>query len=197
VAALLENRADRKRQSGVEGFVSGDYQIAHLVIPGCASLGADPESRTEHCSGFRVRAEEARPGMTEHTIHLVIPGCALLGADPESRTEHISGFRVRAEDARPGMTEHTIHLVIPGCALLGADPESSTVHCSGFRVRAVGPRLAPTASAPRNDGEHSSSRHSGMRLLRRRPGIQHRAHLWIPGSHRRPAPCADRQRAPE
>jgi intracellular septation protein len=27
-------------------------------------LGADPESSTVHCSGFRVRAEEARPGMT-------------------------------------------------------------------------------------------------------------------------------------
>ncbi|MEA2940601.1 MAG: hypothetical protein QOD09_1130, partial [Bradyrhizobium sp.] len=35
-----------------------------LVIPGCALLGADPESSTVHCSGFRVRAEEARPGMT-------------------------------------------------------------------------------------------------------------------------------------
>jgi hypothetical protein len=35
-----------------------------LVIPGCALLGADPESSTVHCSGFRVRAEVARPGMT-------------------------------------------------------------------------------------------------------------------------------------
>jgi hypothetical protein len=46
-----------------------------LVIPGCALLGADPESSTEHCSGFRVRspsdkidfvnfARGSRPGMT-------------------------------------------------------------------------------------------------------------------------------------
>jgi hypothetical protein len=47
-----------------------------LVIPGCALLGADPESSTVHCSGFRVRslsnkidfvnfAQSSRPGMTE------------------------------------------------------------------------------------------------------------------------------------
>src|ERR1700731_4151794 len=37
----------------------------HIVIPGCALLGADPESRQEYrVAGFRVRAEEARPGMT-------------------------------------------------------------------------------------------------------------------------------------
>jgi|ERR1700730_1150774 hypothetical protein len=27
-----------------------------LVIPGCALLGADPESSAMHCSGFRVRS---------------------------------------------------------------------------------------------------------------------------------------------
>jgi hypothetical protein len=38
------------------------------VIPGCAHLGADPESRQEYrVAGFRVRAEEARPGMTKTT----------------------------------------------------------------------------------------------------------------------------------
>jgi hypothetical protein len=47
----------------------------NLVIPGCALLGADPESSTMHCSGFRVRspsdkidevnfAQGSRPGMT-------------------------------------------------------------------------------------------------------------------------------------
>jgi hypothetical protein len=47
----------------------------NLVIPGCALLGADPESSTMHCSGFRVRslgdkidfvnfAQNSRPGMT-------------------------------------------------------------------------------------------------------------------------------------
>jgi hypothetical protein len=35
-----------------------------LVIPGCAPLGADPESSTTHCSGFRVRSLCSRPGMT-------------------------------------------------------------------------------------------------------------------------------------
>src|SRR3954452_2831923 len=40
------------------------HDSTHLVIPGCALLGADPESSAMHCSGFRVRAEEARPGMT-------------------------------------------------------------------------------------------------------------------------------------
>jgi hypothetical protein len=29
------------------------------VIPGCALLGADPESSTVHCSGFRVRASKS------------------------------------------------------------------------------------------------------------------------------------------
>jgi hypothetical protein len=47
----------------------------NLVIPGCALSGADPESSTVHCSGFRVRslsdkidfvnfARSSRPGMT-------------------------------------------------------------------------------------------------------------------------------------
>jgi hypothetical protein len=31
------------------------------VIPGCALLGADPESSTVHCSGFRVRAKRRAP----------------------------------------------------------------------------------------------------------------------------------------
>jgi hypothetical protein len=32
-----------------------------LVIPGCALLGADPESSTVHCGGFRVRAKTRAP----------------------------------------------------------------------------------------------------------------------------------------
>jgi hypothetical protein len=31
------------------------------VIPGCALLGADPESSTMHRSGFRVRSQELAP----------------------------------------------------------------------------------------------------------------------------------------
>src|SRR4051794_9657698 len=31
------------------------------VIPGCALFGANPESSTTHCSGFRVRAKEGAP----------------------------------------------------------------------------------------------------------------------------------------
>src|SRR3954469_13656812 len=31
------------------------------VIPGCALLGADPESSTAHCSGFRVRRQRTAP----------------------------------------------------------------------------------------------------------------------------------------
>jgi hypothetical protein len=34
---------------------------ARFVIPGCALLGADPESSTMHCSGFRVRAKTRAP----------------------------------------------------------------------------------------------------------------------------------------
>src|SRR5882762_7418317 len=41
--------------------------IFSLVIPGCAHLRADPESRRlVDNPGFRVRAEEARPGMTSY-----------------------------------------------------------------------------------------------------------------------------------
>jgi hypothetical protein len=44
------------------------------VIPGCALLGADPESSTMHGSGFRVRAEEARPGMTARHSSVILSG---------------------------------------------------------------------------------------------------------------------------
>jgi len=48
----------------------GTLRFAHptdfgdLVIPGCALLGADPESSTALWSGFRVRSLCSRPGMT-------------------------------------------------------------------------------------------------------------------------------------
>jgi hypothetical protein len=38
--------------------------LLDLVIPGCALLGADPESSSVHRSGFRVRSLCSRPGMT-------------------------------------------------------------------------------------------------------------------------------------
>jgi hypothetical protein len=34
---------------------------AFFVIPGCALLGADPESSTMHYFGFRVRAKTRAP----------------------------------------------------------------------------------------------------------------------------------------
>src|SRR3954452_3442472 len=49
-----------------------------LVIPGCALLGADPESSTVRGSGFRVRVEEARPGMTAYDD--VLPQVPLPGS---------------------------------------------------------------------------------------------------------------------
>src|SRR3954469_7305471 len=49
-----------------------------LVIPGCALLGADPEASTVRGSGFRVRAEEARPGMTAYDD--VLPQVPLPGS---------------------------------------------------------------------------------------------------------------------
>ena len=46
-------------------FLDEGGSSVHSVIPGHA-LRVDPESETRlRGSGFRVRAEEARPGMTE------------------------------------------------------------------------------------------------------------------------------------
>jgi len=59
------------RGRGPAGIERGDFDVADeavsgwFVIPGCALLGADPESSTVHCSGFRVRSLCSRPGMTE------------------------------------------------------------------------------------------------------------------------------------
>src|SRR3954451_1591135 len=45
--------------------MSASWLKTSTVIPGCALLGAGPESITPNRGyGFRVRAEEARPGMT-------------------------------------------------------------------------------------------------------------------------------------
>jgi hypothetical protein len=43
-------------------FPAQRFVIASLfVIPGCALLGADPESTTTHSSRFRVRAKTRAP----------------------------------------------------------------------------------------------------------------------------------------
>jgi hypothetical protein len=42
-------------------FITPSPSLFNVVIPGCALLGADPESSAEHCSGFRVRAPEGAP----------------------------------------------------------------------------------------------------------------------------------------
>jgi hypothetical protein len=75
-------RANRNRCSGLHDFPAPKIQAkagnakpppgfprgvwnsslrAKLVIPGCALLGAAPESSTMHCSGFRVRAKTRAP----------------------------------------------------------------------------------------------------------------------------------------
>jgi hypothetical protein len=47
--------------------------FADLVIPGCALLGADPESSTMHCFWIRVRSLCSRPGMTVEDEYAVKP----------------------------------------------------------------------------------------------------------------------------
>ena len=45
--------------------IGGSYRLAHrLVIPGCALLGADPESRSASLPLIPGSREDARPGMT-------------------------------------------------------------------------------------------------------------------------------------
>jgi hypothetical protein len=40
---------------------AGADDVNVCVIPGCALLGADPESSTAQASGFRVRAKRRAP----------------------------------------------------------------------------------------------------------------------------------------
>src|SRR4051794_31908182 len=51
---------------GCQCYFDNNRNITSAVIPGCALLGAGPESITPTGGyGFRARAEAARPGMTE------------------------------------------------------------------------------------------------------------------------------------
>src|SRR4051812_46105379 len=58
--------AAARRAPQDDGVCCGGRDAKHPVIPGCALLGAGPESLTPSRGyGFRVRAEDARPGMTK------------------------------------------------------------------------------------------------------------------------------------
>jgi cell wall-associated NlpC family hydrolase len=68
-------RSDQHQAAVTHSSLRGLPRQSILVIPGCALLGADPESSTMHRSGFRVRslsdkidfvnfAQSSRPGMT-------------------------------------------------------------------------------------------------------------------------------------
>src|SRR4051812_36575366 len=70
-----------------------------LVIPGCARLGADPESSAMHCSGFRVRslsdkidfvnfAQSSRPGTTVEMRTQRLRRHHLVADDEEFREIH-------------------------------------------------------------------------------------------------------------
>jgi hypothetical protein len=55
-----KRKTPREKSRGVICERSGAIQ-SFFVIPGCALLGADPESSTMNCSGFRVRAKTRAP----------------------------------------------------------------------------------------------------------------------------------------
>src|SRR3954453_292226 len=89
------------------------------------SSGADPESSIAPCAGFRVRAKEARPGMTESRQQALARNVVELQPDAigileQQRIISRRPFVLarRANDRRADRAQEAVHLVDIG-ALAG------------------------------------------------------------------------------
>src|ERR1700712_413908 len=118
-----------------------------IVIPGCALLGADPESRPERCSGFRVRSLCSRPGMmVERVAHSFSPWFQApqnhatrraYTAGPELMTDHRVTRALLSVSDKSGLIDFARTLAGYGIDLVSTGGTAKAIAAAGLKVTDV------------------------------------------------------------